>query len=144
MPLVFPRILPNFVDAYKGPTIGLYRYQSDSRAETRVAVGCKGANTSFELRYEGLDTPQAGEFIDFWDECNLDFEAGFCLYSFFIPRNHPVWRRVAVIHHIEQRLLLRSLDETRWIIRDPSEMTSPLCGLHTWTCKIEEVSDGFL
>ena len=141
MPLELPRIQPNFTNDFKGPSFGLYSFKADSRIETRVAVGCYGSNASVKLEYFGLDPTQTGKIMRFWEEINLDFDAGCSLYSFLVPKNHPVWRNLGqILHYIEDKVARQDLDTARWLLKEPSSIeTLEVCGLYRWSCRIEEV-----
>ena len=144
--LTLPKIPATFVDRYRGGSYGLYSYQADSKIETRTAVGCRAAGASFELRYVGLESGDVTAIIAFWEEIRLDFEAGYSLLSFLVPKKHPVWNNLriqpAVVRHM---LHAESLDVARWLVKEPSEISVPDgCGLHNWSCRIEECVDEYV
>lgn len=137
-----PRILPNAVSQYKGPSGNLFRYQSDSRVETRVTASCSGANLSFEVKYQALDNAQLGKFLCFFTDVGVDYDARISLESFAVPRNHPLWSRVDFFQRLEQCWMWAdSIDEARWLVSEPSTVSVPLCGFNDVSFRLEEVID---
>lgn len=137
-----PRITPNFVTDYQPPGSNLYRYQSDSGVETRVASTCEDVNASFLVRYQGLDNAQLCQFIEWFSEVRLSPKSRFSLESFAIPRSHPFWRRVDTFKCIETSWLWAdSIDEALWLATDPSSWDIPQCGFGDLSFRVEEVID---
>lgn len=112
---------------------------SDAGLQTRTTSISKGHGFTMALRYEGLFPSQVGEFLNFFDMIRYDYEAGESAMPFFIPANHPMWRRVLERDYIEPLLAQSSIDLTLWQAIRVSDVKTPLLNVNGFNFGIRNV-----
>lgn len=134
-----PRIDVSFVKDYQPPTLGIHIFEADSGPQQKVASACIPHGLSFKVEWYGLKPSELGMLMNFWEAILLDKRSGVSLKPFYIPRNHPFWKKVSTWSYVESLLVADTIDNAKWEIRDPSAVSTEVVNIHSWSCVVREI-----
>ena len=124
MALVFPSIIPNWVQTLELPDYGVIIYQFDDDSESRRYRYDTGNHTRLLFRYEGRTEADVANFMSFWRSTSGMKE------SFTIPDaiiKHPAaWKAGLAILGTT----------TLWRFESPPSIKTVHTGIYSWDCKL--------